>query len=81
MWIKTGTEKRRRGPDYLANPAGMFHGQASTGHRCSYIPFQVYHNGSHGVEAPWTIFLHHSKERSHMNNGFQIRIVLDIFFD
>ncbi len=51
-------KKKRRWSDYLTNPAGMLHGQASTGHRCGYISFQVDHNGSHCVETPWTVFLH-----------------------
>lgn len=54
----------------------MFHGQASTGHSCSYIPFKVYHNGSHRIEAPWTIFLHQRSKKTQINTNrqFQMRI-------
>lgn len=51
-------DTRTRRSKYLADPAGMFHGQASAGHRCSYISFQIHHNSSHGVQAPGAIFLH-----------------------
>lgn len=37
---------------YLAHPAGVFHGEASTGHRCSNITFKINHDGSHCVKAP-----------------------------
>ncbi|TNN74339.1 hypothetical protein EYF80_015422 [Liparis tanakae] len=45
---------------YLANPAGMFHGQTSAGHCCSYISFQIDHNSSHCVQAPGAVLLDHS---------------------
>lgn len=63
---RRSTEKGRH---YLADPAGMFHGQSSAGHRRSYVPFQIHHNGPHGVQAPWTVFLRHSKEGSHTSRS------------
>lgn len=42
---------------YLAHPAGMLHGQATAGHGCSHISFQIHHNSSHRVQASGTIFL------------------------
>lgn len=60
----------------------MFHGQTSTGHCCSHISFQIYHDGSHCVEAPRTIFLHYRKGRererecNNANRHFQMITIL-----
>lgn len=52
---------------YLAHSAGMFHGQATAGHRCSHIAFQIHHNSSHCVQASRTIFLAIRKEENKIN--------------